>query len=260
MKGGKQMAGTPNLDAQRSKLTSIPQSLVREPNMPVNHIVAEAITLEKIAVKDQDQLSSRKLDWSLVSTLGQRARALQEANTMYMVAQFGTGELKDQFEKALTEAMTLREDLTHGMLYAFDENELLLEAVRSIMQGNSYSDLVQDLSDLEGLGTKHKDLLDSAGIDFKLIDRAGELKIILGDLLATTNVEKMEKSPEKVVRDRAFTYLMEAVEKVRKCGKSVFWKDPDHAAFYASAYMRKQRRKSAKPKNTKEENEELATA
>ena len=54
---------------------------------------------------------------------------------------------------------------------------------------------------------------------------------------------------EKIMRYRAFTYMSIAVEKIRKCGKSVFWKDPEHAAYYASAYMRKQRRKAEKAKS-----------
>jgi hypothetical protein len=77
------------------------------------------------------------------------------------------------------------------------------------------------------------------------------LKSILGDLLAKVNFEKMEKSQEKDLRDRAFTYMQMAVEKIRKCGKSVFWKSPQHAAKYASDYARRQRRKSEKAKNAK---------
>ena len=80
----------------------------------------------------------------------------------------------------------------------------------------------------------------------KLIQRAGELKVILGDLLAKSNVEKAANSPEKEQRDRAYTYMHQAVSKIRACGKSVFWKDPAHASRYASAYLRKQRRKYEK--------------
>ena len=41
----------------------------------------------------------------------------------------------------------VREELVLGMLYAFDEDETLLDAVRAIMQGCSYSDFVQDLAE-----------------------------------------------------------------------------------------------------------------
>jgi hypothetical protein len=243
------MVENSNLDAIKNELVAIQMDAVREPSLPVNFAIDEALTLQKLAEKDKDRLTLRKLDWALVTSLAQRGRALQEADTMYLLAQFGTGELLKKWEAASTEAIAIREELTHGMLYAFDGNEVLLDAVRAIMQGGSYSDLVQDQSDLEGLGIKYKDLLDAAGIDFKLIERAGELKFILGDLLAQTNVDKMEKSPEKIMRDRAFTYMDMAVDKIRKCGKSVFWKDPEHAAHYASAYLRKQRRKAEKAKS-----------
>lgn len=243
------MAENSNLGALRNELEAILVELIREPSLPVNFACDETLTLEKLALRDEPKLKLRKLDWSLVTSLAQRSRALQEAESIYMLAQFGTGELLVKWQAASTEAIAIREELTHGMLYAFDGNEVLLDAVRAIMQGNSFSDLVQDQSDLEGLGIKYKDLLDAAGIDFKLIERAGEMKFILGDLLAQSNVDKMEKSPEKLLRDRAFTYMDMAVDKIRKCGKSVFWKDPEHAAHYASAYLRKQRRKAEKAKS-----------
>jgi hypothetical protein len=245
------MAGISYVEVFRGELMAIPAEEVREPGFPINYAAGEALTLQQLAERDKDKLSVRKIDWNLVSTLGQRTLALQEAETKYMMAQFGTGELYAQWTKAYNEAVALREELTHSMLYAFDGNEVLLEAVRGIMQGTSYTDLVQDQSDLEGYCIKFKDLLDTAGIDFKLVERAGELKVILGELLAKTNVEKMDKSPEKDLRDRAFTFMDMAVDKIRKCGKSVFWKDQDHAAYYASAYLRKQRRKAEKAKSTK---------
>ncbi len=245
------MAGISYLEVFNNELTAIPPESVREPSLPINFGISEALTLQVLAQRDSEKLKARKLDWNLVTSLGQRTLALQEAESKYMLAQFGTGQIIKEWKKTYEEAIVLREELTHGMLYAFDGNEILLEAVRSIMQGNSYADLVQDQSDLEGLGIKHKDLLDAAGIDYKLVERAGELKITLGDLLAKTNIGKGEKSPEKDMRDRAFTFMNTAVEKIRKCGKSVFWKDPEHAACYASAYMRKQRRKTGKTKVTK---------
>jgi hypothetical protein len=255
------MTESPNLDALNTYLMALPISSLKEPNLPINFAIDETLTLEKLALKDEPMLALRKLDWSLVTSLTQRGRALQEADTIYLLAQFGTGELLTNWKKTSAEGALVKEELVHGMVYAFDEDETLLDAVRAIMEGGSYSDLVQDLSDLEGFGRKYKDLLDAAGIDFKLIERAGELKIILGDLLAQTNVDKMEKSPEKIMRDRAFTYMAMAVEKIRKCGKSVFWKDPEHAAYYASAYMRKQRRKAERAKSAQTASaKEMATA
>lgn len=243
-----------------SVLLAIPSDQIIEPDMPVHIAVSEALILQKQADKDRNQLISRKLDWSLVDSLGTRALALQEADTLYTLTSFGTNELKSNWDKYSTEALELRSELSHAMLYAFDGNEELLDTVRMIMQGSSYADLVQDQSHLEGLGIKHKDLLDAAGIDFSLVERAGQLKVILGDLLARTSVDKSERSIEKQMLNRAFTYMFQAVDKIRKCGKSVFWKDAAHSALYASAYQRKQRRKYEKNKSSATENKEAVTA
>ena len=134
------------------------------------------------------------------------------------------------------------------MVYAFDGNDALLDAVRAVNQGSSYADLVQDMSDLQGIGEANREPLEAIGFDFALIERAGELKTILGDLLAKVSADKLEKSPEKDIRDRVFTIMDTAVDKIRKCGRSVFWKDSSRASAYASAYMRKQRRKQQRAK------------
>lgn len=245
------MAQVSHLNDLKTDLLSIPAEQVRAPDKPIYRAASEAILLRNVAFMDREGLSVRKLDWSLVESLEKRVLALQEAETRYQLAQFGPGELLEKWNMISTEGIILRDELTHAMLYAFFGKDSLLEAVRMIMEGDSYADLVQDQSDMEILGRENKDLLDAAGVDFTLVERAGELKTILGDLLAKVNLEKMEKSPEKDLRDRAFTYMAMAVEKIRKCGRSVYWKNPQHAAKYASDYSRRQRRKSEKSKNEK---------
>jgi hypothetical protein len=144
--------------------------------------------------------------------------------------------------------MVNRDQLLHLYDYAFDEQPNLLDALADIRKGSGYADLVNDEGKLEGLGVKYKPLLDACNIDFSLVQRAGELKILLGDMLAQVDVEKMEKSPEKLLRDRAFTWLNKAMVKVRKCGRSVFWKDEDIVIHFSSPYQRKIRQKYERKK------------
>jgi hypothetical protein len=62
------------------------------------------------------------------------------------------------------------------------------------------------------------------------------LKIILGDMLAKIDVEKMGKSPEKQLRDRVFTWVDFAVTKIRKCSKTAFYGNDDIITLFSSAY------------------------
>lgn len=240
------MSEAKDLDGLMPALKAINAADVQAPDMPVQFAVSESLELKEVATKDKAALAVRKLDFALVESLGPKGRALRQAETNLLNACFGSSSEADRFVKSASEAQSLREGLVHDMNYAFFGKEPLLQAVRDIQKGSSYADLVQDMSDLNGLGTKNADLLNQAGVDMKLVARADALATELGDLLAKTSAAKMDSSPEKDVRDRAFTLLDMAVEKIRACGKSVFWKDAKHAAYYASAYLRKQRRKQDK--------------
>ena len=135
------MPETSNLPTSNSTPDTLPEELVREPDIPVPFAIAEALTLQHQAMEDKDQLMIRKLDWTLVESLRDRALALQEADTNYLLAQFGNSEILAQWKAASTEGIALREELIHGMQYAFDGDDVLLEALRSISQGSSFADL-----------------------------------------------------------------------------------------------------------------------
>lgn len=230
------------------QLSPIDPALFRDISIPECFMIQESLELKLIAEKHKEFLAVRNLDWTLVDTLDIRAYALQEAYTAYLLAAFGTDKLAKAWDKLYTEAVTIREQSLHDFVYAFDGHENLLELVKEIRKGDSFADLVQDMSSIEGAGIQNKELLDAAKIDFAMIERAGELKTELAEMLAKVNVEKVEKSPEKEMRDRTYTYLDMAVSKIRSCGKSVFWRDQERVKHYASAYLRKMNRKYEKTK------------
>ena len=58
-----------------------------------------------------------------------------------------------------------------------------------------------------------------------------------------------EKDSEAMlVRDKAFTYLKQAVDEIRECGKFIFWRNPDRLKGYVSEFW--QKRNAAKEKET----------
>jgi hypothetical protein len=237
---------TPLLDS----LYSLTPEEVREPDLPVHIAVVEIKTLDVLANKYKTKLQALNLDWSIVERLVPGANALQEAEIELTLANFGTTELATQWENLYSEAFTNRGKLLNAMDYAFDSNQNLLDALHEIRGGSGYADLVEDEGKLEGYGIKFKHLLDACNIDFNLVKRAGELKILLGDMLAKVDVEKMEKSPEKQLRDRVFTWVDFAVAKIRKCSKTAFFGSDDIITLFGSAYQRKLRQKYERKKAT----------
>ena len=75
------------------------------------------------------------------------------------------------------------------------------------------------------------------------LDAATTRSDALATLLAARESDAPDDPPKKV-RDQAFTYLKEAVDEVRDCGRYVFRKNPQRAAGYVSQYARRRRGRS----------------
>lgn len=72
----------------------------------------------------------------------------------------------------------------------------------------------------------------------KLLNAVNTLSKTLSDLLALNNDSQEKPSAEKNLRDRAFTHLKVAVDKIRLYGKAEFWSEPDRLKGYSSDYYR----------------------
>ena len=71
----------------------------------------------------------------------------------------------------------------------------------------------------------------------------------LRSLYAAATRDRKDFSEVKKIRDRAFTHLKEAVDKIRKCGQYVFWRNAARVKGYRSDYLRKLRRRSSDDNN-----------
>ncbi|TAJ02890.1 hypothetical protein DMA11_24310, partial [Marinilabiliaceae bacterium JC017] len=63
----------------------------------------------------------------------------------------------------------------------------------------------------------------------------------LAGILALANGEKAEDGYVKLMRDKAYTYLMEAVDEVRRVGRFVFKKDKTRLVGYQQHYINSHR-------------------
>jgi hypothetical protein len=82
------------------------------------------------------------------------------------------------------------------------------------------------------------------------MDNAAATADRMGDLLGAVNGERKEVSEAMIIRDKAYTYLKQAVDEIRECGKFVFWRNPDRLKGYVSEFW--QKRNAAKEKATPE--------
>ena len=139
----------------------------------------------------------------------------------------------------------MRDNLSHTFRYAFRNDEKLLARVVEITDGTGDDDMIQDLNDLSALGEKNPELLVLINFDVTLLATAATLSDELAVVLAAANGEKERGNVAKVNRDRAYTYLKQAVDEVKNCGRFVFWKNEARLKGYRNQYKNKRRKSSS---------------
>ncbi len=84
------------------------------------------------------------------------------------------------------------------------------------------------------------------------LDRIAEMGSRLGVLLGESDASKLTESRERIVRDKAYTLVYNAIRKIRKCGKYVCRNEPERLKGYISQYMKRHRRGRSAPETTAE--------
>lgn len=215
-------------------------------NMPIDVFVQEAENLYHWCKDDQQALTRIGLDWNLALGLPARSGACREAQSLWIKERNTRREAEQDWKEQAPAAFELRDQLIHTFRFAFRKFEGLLARVDEIALGDTNSDMVQDLNDLSVLGKANPDLLTAINFDLNLLNTAADLSDHMGDLLGATNGERKEVSEAMVIRDKAYTYLKQAVDEIRECGKFAFWRNPERLKGYMSDHWRKANQEKAK--------------
>ena len=216
------------------------------PNIPIDVFVQEAENLYHWCLDDRNALTRIGLDWNLVTTLPLRAGACREAQSLWNKERNTRQEAEQTWKNEAPAAFDLRDQLLHDFRFAFRKSEGLLVRIDEIALGNTNSDMVQDLNDLATLGKANTVLLTPIDFDLTKLDLAATISDRMGDLLGATNGERKEVSETIQIRDKAYTYLKQAVDEIRECGKFAFWRNPDRLKGYISDHWQKANAAKAK--------------
>ena len=225
------------LNLKVDAINSIESGDIKKPtNIPVDLYIQEAEDLHYWCQADRDALVAAGMDWALVEDLPVRGGALSAAEAIWINERFKKEEAQRQWNQVYPAAYKLRNNLVHHFRFAFRKDESLYGRVKEIADGNGHADMIQDLIILSILGKKNPGLLMGINFDMSLLDQASEMSARLTTLWAMATGKKMEYNESKRLRDKAYTYLKEAVDEIRKVGKYVFWKDSERLKGYRSAY------------------------
>lgn len=239
------MSNAEDYAAKLAEIEAIPNDQVKAPDLPVDVFLQEVENLCKWVIPDQEKLVAAGLDWALVTDLPVRAGALREAQSLWNTVRFAREEAQKQWKEQSPAAYDLRNGLLHAFRYAFRHESDLITQVNLITDGTGHADMIQDLNDLAILGNAHTDLLTAIGFDLTQLATAAMTSAELATLLSQATVDRAAPNPERVIRDRAFTFTKQVLDEVRACGQYVFWHDEERVRGYASQHKRNLRRKIA---------------
>jgi len=226
-------------------IKAIPDDQITPPNtIPVCIYIQEAENLEKWCQDDKDELTATGLDWTLVEDLLVRCGALREASTKWSREWRTREEAEKLWILESPKAYDLRNEIAHHFYYAFDDSPSLIAKVNSYLEGTTHANMIQCLNDLSGLGRDNQELLTAIGFDLTLLDLAAQKSDELASIYAEATRDRKDFSEFKKIRDQAFTHVKEAVDKIRKCGKYVFWRTPSRLKGYRSDFLRRISRRS----------------
>ena len=216
------------------------------PTIPVSIALQEAEDLHGWCMKDKEVLTKAGLDFTLVTDLKARAGALRQSQTNWSNEYKEYQDCQAQWKIEAPAAYNLRDELVHHFYHAFYNLQGEYAKVQRIAEGYSHADMIQDLSDLAGLGMKNTAELEAIGMDLNLLELAKTKSSELAGLLAKVNGSLRETSPKLEIRNKAYFHLKEAVDEIRRVGQYVFWRNEVRLKGYISPYLRRMNKNQKK--------------
>lgn len=220
------------------------------PNIPIDVFIQEAENLYHWCFDDRDTLTRVGLDWNLALGLPVRAGACAEAQALWMKEFNSRPGAEHAWKEQAPAAFDLHDHLIHGFRYAFRQHPVLLGRVGEIALGLTNAEKIQNLNDLAVLGKANLPLVTAVGITPEELDMAADTSDRMGSLLGAVNAERKGMSEAMQIRDKAYTYLKQAVDEIRNCGKFAFWRTPDRLKGYNSEYWKAQKKSTTEKGET----------
>lgn len=225
----------------KANIEATPNDQIQSPNMPMDAYNQEAENLYYWALADKEALMARGLDEQWINDLMPRVQASRHAQGMWFRERHAKQDAEREWKQKSPAGYQLRNQLLDEFEFAFYQNPSLMARLQDAKKGSTHSDMIQDLTDLALLGKNNAALLEVTNFDLHLLDQAIVLSDELARILAIANGEKAEDGAAKIMRDKAYTYLKEAVDQVRRVGRFVFRNNPERLVGYQVQYYKEHR-------------------
>lgn len=214
----------------------IPQKLVIEPNMPVGVFLLEAFNIHFFAQNDREKLLEKGLNWELMEELPRRMEYLRQCDAVWWRARFGDTENEHELRRVKEMADSLQEELMQALDRLAHGDESIRKVVQYVKNESDYNNrlwviaevCVREWETLKDIGCKPSWLED--------IKYCKEKYMYLVKLI---ELEKIEAAGTQRARNKAYTFLLVALEEIRRCAEHAFHHDKKHLKGYQSDYFRR---------------------
>lgn len=231
------MSAQTNYERLLPEIISIPKEKIRVPNYPPEELLAEAEKTKIISKEDKKLLVNAGLDPKVVDTFGDRIDVYTIASAKYIVLMDDSSKLEQQYHDLIEEAQNAKRELIHCFKFAYRDNKDALESLERITKGRSRKDMIFDFVSLIELANEYAEDLLKINFNSSLLLKAQNLHDKLKKIYAKIEVGPKQISEVKDIKNRAYTYLMEALQSIKEYGQFVFWKDEERCSLYKRHYL-----------------------
>jgi hypothetical protein len=230
---------TPVDSEMSSYVEKIPHDLIIEPNMPVGVYMQEAYNVYFYAQDDRDILVRKGLDWEVVNELPRRIENLRQCEAIWWKARFGPTQSEREYERVEALSQKVREELMIDLSHLATFNKDIKQAVKNIEADSGAVDHLFDLNAIWILCEREQEKLQSIGSDPKLLEDIIFCAKTLPELSVQLKFEQSSALYNQTIRNQAYTFLLVAVEEIRRCAYHAFWNNKKHLKGYLSEYFRR---------------------
>jgi hypothetical protein len=228
-----------NFELKLPALEAIEHNKLKNPNMPVAIALQEAEDLYEWCISDKDLLLRAGLDSALIDDLTNRIGACRYIQSKWQKKLLTQEDSQKEWKKQSSAAFKLRDELLHHFSFAYRNSAHLTLKVKKIAHGSGNAEMIQNLNDLSVLGKANPVPLQKIDLDPALLEKAAVLSDQMGELLAKANGERLSENEIKLLRNKAYTHMKQAVDEIRRTGQYVFWQDNERKKGYKSKYFRR---------------------
>lgn len=225
-------------------LKALDSDRVVSPTMPVPFFLQEAENLSTWMRGDIAALKEAGLEDEVLDGFQARIGALREAQSEWVSRRHTKEEAQVAYDAQSVGAFKMLNDALVHMRFAYRRRPDVLCRLPLPSDRRTDEERFQLMNDLAVVGRENIEPLEACGFDVSRLAQMAQLSDMMANLCSCSAEERRKGRGAKLMRDRAFTWLKEAMDEVRETARFVFREDPERLDGYRSEYVRRKNARS----------------